>query len=379
MTVNDAVRVTLLQAAEIVDVAAVVTDVVVTVKVALDEPAGTVTLAGTLVAAELSLSDTTAPPLGAAPLKVTVPVDELPPVTLDGLTETVDNDADGGGGGAPSVTVIAPNTNVPFIAAESCGVVVPPGNVVMAKVALVAPPGTVTLNGTLAESGWLLARLIATPFGGAGPPSLTVPVAEAPPATLEGLTVSDVSGGRLGYSVNSFDRVTPPPVTEIVTAVGALTAAVAMSKKPTPLPAKTVTVSGTAASAGSLLSTCMISSWPAPSAAVTTPCEPLVVVDIGLTSNDVGAGPGVSVIFHVCVTPAALAVTLATVVVVTGLVWIENPVPLTPAGMVTVAGTDAAAESVERLTLNPAGPARPPPSRSTHPAMVAPPVARTCG
>ena len=58
MTVNDAVRVTLLQAAEIVDVAAVVTDDVVTVKVALDEPAGTVTLAGTLVEAELSLSDT---------------------------------------------------------------------------------------------------------------------------------------------------------------------------------------------------------------------------------------------------------------------------------------------------------------------------------
>ena len=49
------------------------------------------------------------------------------------------------------------------------------------KVALVAPPGTVTLNGTLAESGWLLARLIATPLGGAGPPSLTVPVAERRP------------------------------------------------------------------------------------------------------------------------------------------------------------------------------------------------------
>jgi hypothetical protein len=254
-----------------------------------------------------------------------------------------------------------------------------PGKVVTVNVALVAPPGTVTLNGTLAEPGWLLARLMATPFGGAGPPSLTVPVAEAPPTTLEGLTVIEESGGRVGYRVRIFDSVVPPPVTEMVTAVGPLTAAVVMSKKPTPLPAKTVTVSGTAASAGSLLSTNTIWSWPAPSAAVTTPCEPLVVVDIGLTSNDVGAGLGVIVTFHVWVTPAALAVMLATVVVETGLVWIENPVPLTPAGMVTLAGTAAAGESVERLTLNPAGPASPPPSRSTHPAMLAPPVARTCG
>jgi hypothetical protein len=104
----------------------------------------------------------------------------------------------------------------------------------------------------------LLARLIATPLGGAGPPSLIVPVAEAPPATLEGLTVIEESGGRLGYRVRIFDRVVPPPVTEMVTAVGALTAAVVMSKKPTPLPAETVAVSGTAASAGSLLSTCTI-------------------------------------------------------------------------------------------------------------------------
>jgi len=45
-----------------------------TVKVALDEPAGTVMLAGT-VAADVLLEDrvTGAPPVGAAPFKVTVP------------------------------------------------------------------------------------------------------------------------------------------------------------------------------------------------------------------------------------------------------------------------------------------------------------------
>jgi hypothetical protein len=53
-----------------------------------------------------------------------------------------------------------------------------------------------------------------------------------------------------------------------------------------------------------------------------------------------------------------------------------NDVPLTPAGIVTVAGTVAAAESDERFTLNPPGPASPLPSRSSHPVIIVPPVAR---
>src|SRR2546425_13319811 len=59
---------------------------VLTVKVAVVPPAGTVTLAGTVAAPVLLLdSETTAPPLGAAALSVTVPVEALPPVTVDGL------------------------------------------------------------------------------------------------------------------------------------------------------------------------------------------------------------------------------------------------------------------------------------------------------
>ena len=228
-----------------------VTDVVVIVKLALLEPAATLTLAGTLVASESSESDTVAPPLGAAALNVTVPVEELPPTTLVGLTVIAESDALG----AASFTVIAANWNTLSIAAESCTVVVKPGNVVTGKLALVAPPGIVTLFGTLAESGRLLPRLTATPTGGAGPASVTVPVAEWPPTTLVGLTVRDVSAGRLGYKVKGCDSVTPPPVTEIVTVVGAVTAAVAMSKKPTPLPANTVTEPGTEAREGLLLAT----------------------------------------------------------------------------------------------------------------------------
>src|SRR5712691_11172808 len=80
-------------------------------------------------------------------------------------------------------------------------------------------------------------------------------------------------------------------------------------------------------------------------------------------------------ICHCAVTLPALAVIVASVVVDTALVWISNPVPLTPAGIVTVAGPVATGESVERFTKNPPGPARPDPSRSTHPDIVAPPVA----
>jgi len=67
-----------------------VTDVVVTVKFAVVAPAGTVTLAGTVVALELSESETAAPPVGAAALKVTVPVEALPQMTLGCLSDTAE-------------------------------------------------------------------------------------------------------------------------------------------------------------------------------------------------------------------------------------------------------------------------------------------------
>src|SRR2546427_455306 len=65
------------------------TALVVTVNVTLVAPTGTVTLAGT-VAAELLLdSATCAPPAGAGPSSVTVPVELLPPVTVVGFTPKI--------------------------------------------------------------------------------------------------------------------------------------------------------------------------------------------------------------------------------------------------------------------------------------------------
>src|SRR5215469_647814 len=66
------------------------TTMVVIGNVALLAPAATATLAGTVTAALLLDSVTVAPPVGAAPLRVTVPVDELPPTTLVGFTVTED-------------------------------------------------------------------------------------------------------------------------------------------------------------------------------------------------------------------------------------------------------------------------------------------------
>lgn len=57
-------------------------------KLAAVAPSATVTLAGTVAAALLLDSVTTAPPEGAGPLRVTVPTEAVPPVTLGGFNDT---------------------------------------------------------------------------------------------------------------------------------------------------------------------------------------------------------------------------------------------------------------------------------------------------
>lgn len=118
-TVSAAVRVTPPDAAEMVAPVAAVTGVVVTVKLALLAPAGTVTLDGTAVAAELSESVTTAPPLGATALRDTRPVEDAPPATLVGLRLSAESVGAGSGGGADGPTVIAANWNTPLRPADS--------------------------------------------------------------------------------------------------------------------------------------------------------------------------------------------------------------------------------------------------------------------
>jgi len=74
--------------AEILAVVSTPTAAVVTVKVAVLDPAATVTEVATVAAAWSEVKLTTKPPAGALPVRVTVPVDGLPPTRLVGFNET---------------------------------------------------------------------------------------------------------------------------------------------------------------------------------------------------------------------------------------------------------------------------------------------------
>jgi hypothetical protein len=78
------------------------TALVLTANVAVVAPAAIVTFEGTLAAPLLLESATCASPVGAGPLNVTVPVEEFPPATLVGFSES---EARVGGGGGAAVTV----------------------------------------------------------------------------------------------------------------------------------------------------------------------------------------------------------------------------------------------------------------------------------
>ncbi len=88
------------------------TALVLIVNVALVAPATTVTLEGTVAAAVLLLeSATCAPPAGAAPLNVTVPVEDcVPPITLVGLSVSEESVGAGGAAGvtASEAVLVAP-------------------------------------------------------------------------------------------------------------------------------------------------------------------------------------------------------------------------------------------------------------------------------
>src|SRR6266403_6413110 len=72
------------------------TALVPTANVAVVAPAATVTLEGTVAAAVLLLeSATVAPPAGAGPLSVTVPVEEFPPTTLVGFSASEERERAG--------------------------------------------------------------------------------------------------------------------------------------------------------------------------------------------------------------------------------------------------------------------------------------------
>ena len=189
--VTVSVAVTDVPPAEALIVTTVETDTadVVTLKLAELAPAATVTLVGVTALVLLEDKLTTSPPLGAGPLSVTVPVDKVPPVTDAGDTDKLV--------GTGGVTVrVAEDDEDPCMAVIFADTKAATGDVVMVKLAEVAPAATVTLAGKTAKE-LLDDSPITVPLAGATPLSVTTPVDGFPPTTEFGETVTLTNSGAL--------------------------------------------------------------------------------------------------------------------------------------------------------------------------------------
>ncbi len=161
------------------------TGLVVMANVAEADPAGTKTVAGAVTLLELDESATVNPPVGAFPVKVTVPVEDDPPITEVGETVTLAKDV---------VTVSVEATVAkPEVAAMVAAVVAETVVVVILKEVEMAPAGTVTYAGTPA-AGLELDKVTMSPPVGAALDNVTVPRDPIPPTTEVGLTVNPITG-----------------------------------------------------------------------------------------------------------------------------------------------------------------------------------------
>ena len=117
------------------------------------------------------------------PLRVTIPVEDVPPVTEVGDTVSVASV----GGVMVSVAVCFTE---PTVAVSTADVVVETAEVETVNVVEKVPGLTVMDAGTEAEPVAL--RLTTTPFTPATPLKVTVPTEVLPPTTVLGLTVTPV-------------------------------------------------------------------------------------------------------------------------------------------------------------------------------------------
>jgi hypothetical protein len=187
---------------------------VVMVTDAFVAPAGIVTVAWTVASGMDELRSTTTPPAGAGASMVIVAVDVLPPATDVGesVTDT----------GAGPRTVNDVVTVTPLFVALSVAVALLWITVVATlNVAVDAPAATVTLDGTVAAARLDESSTMRPPVG-AGPESVTVPVAVFPPRTDAGETVTLDATGATTVSVT--DLLTVPSVAVIATSVSVATA-----------------------------------------------------------------------------------------------------------------------------------------------------------
>ncbi len=354
-----------------------VVGVVSTVNVLVLAPAGTVTVDGTVATAVLSLlRKTVAPPEGAADARRTVPVTGVPPTTELWLRVTLLT----AGPVAAGVTArVKARVAVPFVARMRADWLVVTGDVVTVNDAVLAPCATVTAAGTPAIALSLFNATVM-PLPVAGAVRVTVPVAEAPPATDSGEMLRFDSVGFADVTVKRAVLLAPAALAVMTEELVPVVVPETTVNDAAVAPDATVTFAGTVpADALPLVSDTTTPPVGAAPVRVTVPVlfDPSTTVS-GFTLKPVSVGldeaAGATVSTAERVTAPAVAE------IVTELVWITDVVAtvkvdlVEPLGTVTRAGTDATAPLLlVRSTLWPPEGALA--DRLTLPVTDAPPVA----
>ena len=351
VTVSVAVTDVLPNSAVMVAVVEDVTAPVVIVNAAELAPAATVTVERGTTLLLLDDRETTVPPVGAGPVRVSVPVELVPPGTDVGETVRFFGTAD-------VIVSVVETLTPPREAVTFAGVDVATAEVEMLNVAVVAPAATVTLEGVVALE-LFEERLTTVPPFGAAELIVTVPVEDAPPKTDVGETVKLVGSSEL--MVRTVVAVTPPAEAEIVASVVEETDVVAIVNFADVAPEATVTVAGGIAALLLDVNATTVPPEGAGIPSVTVPVEaaPPITVD-GETVTPVNP-PGVTVNVAVAFTEPDVALMTALVLSVTGFVRIVKVAVVAPEGTKTNPGAEAAVLPLMRLTTSPvagAGPAR---------------------
>jgi hypothetical protein len=297
----------------------------------------------TVASVMLLASETTEPPTGAGPERVTVPVEVFPPTTEVGLSAREDS--------VGEITARFAFTDVlPTIAVIVSITEATTADVGMVNVAEVAPALTVTVAGGVALNP-LEVRLTSSPPGGAGSFSVTVPCVEVPPMTEVGETVRVFGTGEVMVSV--ADILTPPAEAEMVTGVEVVTPEVEMPNVALVAPAATSTEPGVTAL--ELVEDRSTTMPPAGAARlrVTVPVdgEP-PVTEAGESEREAGTGSTTSRVAE-ALTPPDDAATTTVVEDETVDVVMGKAAVVAPAGTKTKEGSDTEALPPRRFTSLP--------------------------